>query len=88
VGRNLVRPGIHFSRRTTEVRDIFLRGRENALTILYGQSGLGKTSLLRAGLIPKLCVERFRPVRLLLDFSENPVRSSIRSELRLPAVAE
>jgi hypothetical protein len=41
--------------------------------VLYGQSGLGKTSLLRAGLIPKLRVERFRPVRVLLDFSETSV---------------
>jgi len=48
----------YFFGRTAEVRDIFLRVRENPLTVLYGQSGLGKTSLLRAGLIPKLCVER------------------------------
>src|ERR1700731_2187893 len=59
----------YFFGRTAEVRDIFLRVRENPLTVLYGQSGLGKTSLLRAGLIPKLRVERFRPVHLLLDFS-------------------
>jgi WD40 repeat protein len=59
----------YFFGRTAEIRDIFLRVRENPLTALYGQSGLGKTSLLRAGLIPKLRVERFRPVHLLLDFS-------------------
>ena len=40
---------------------------------MYGQSGLGKTSLLRAGLIPKLRIERFRPVHVLLEFSaESP----------------
>jgi hypothetical protein len=59
----------YFFGRTNEIRDIFLRVREERLTVLYGQSGLGKTSLLRAGLIPKLRVERFRPVHLLLEFS-------------------
>jgi CheY-like chemotaxis protein len=63
----------YFFGRTAEVRDIFLRVRENLLTVLYGQSGLGKTSLLRAGLTPKLRVERFRPVRVLLDFGEKSV---------------
>jgi hypothetical protein len=84
----------YFFGRTTEVRDMFLRVRENPLTVLYGQSGLGKTSLLRAGLIPKLRVERFRPVRVLLDFGGKSVRywisvgsrcrSPIRFEQRLP----
>src|SRR5271166_3705748 len=59
----------YFFGRTAEIREIFLRVRENPLTVLYGNSGLGKTSLVRAGLIPKLRVERFRPVHLLLDFS-------------------
>src|SRR5208337_714984 len=58
----------YFFGRTAEIREIFLRVRENPLTVLYANSGLGKTSLLRAGLIPKLRVERFRPVHLLLDF--------------------
>jgi tetratricopeptide (TPR) repeat protein len=58
----------YFFGRTAEIRDIFLRVRGQPLTVLYGQSGLGKTSLLRAGLIPKLRVERYRPVRILLDF--------------------
>jgi WD40 repeat protein len=48
---------------------MFTRVRENPLTILFGQSGLGKSSLLGAGLVPKLRVERFRPVHLRLVFS-------------------
>jgi energy-coupling factor transporter ATP-binding protein EcfA2 len=60
----------YFFGRTAELRDLFLRVRENTLTVLYGQSGLGKTSLLQAGLIPKLRVERFQPLRVLLDFTE------------------
>jgi hypothetical protein len=63
----------YFFGRTNEVRDIFLRVREERLTVMYGQSGLGKTSLLRGGLIPKLRIERFRPVHVLLEFSaESP----------------
>ena len=63
----------YFFGRSNEVRDIFLRVREERLTIMYGQSGLGKTSLLRGGLIPKLRIERFRPVHVLLEFSaESP----------------
>jgi tetratricopeptide (TPR) repeat protein len=73
----------YFFGRTVEIRDIFLRVREQPLTVLYGQSGLGKTSLLRAGLIPKLRVQRFRPVRILLDFdaAAPPLIAQARSAL-------
>jgi energy-coupling factor transporter ATP-binding protein EcfA2 len=73
----------YFFGRTAEVRDLFLRVRENTLTVLYGQSGLGKTSLLRAGLIPKLRVERFQPLRVLLDFTETsaPLVDQLRAAL-------
>jgi len=57
-----------FYGRDEEVRDLFLRVRENPLTVLYGQSGLGKSSLLGAGLIPKLRIEGFRPYLLRFDF--------------------
>jgi len=57
-----------FFGRDQEVRDIFLRVREQPLTVLYGQSGLGKTSLLGAGLIPKLKVEEFRPAIVRLGY--------------------
>jgi tetratricopeptide (TPR) repeat protein len=73
----------YFFGRTAEIRDIFLRVREQPLTVLYGQSGLGKTSLLRAGLIPKLRVERYRPVRILLDFdtAAPPLIAQVRAAL-------
>ena len=61
----------YFFGRDAEISEIFTRVRENRLTILYGQSGLGKSSLLGAGLIPKLKVERYRPALLRLDFSES-----------------
>lgn len=41
------------------------------LTVLYGKSGLGKTSLLQAGLYPLLRAEHYFPVHLRLDFSSS-----------------
>ena len=41
------------------------------LTVLYGLSGLGKTSLLRAGLFPKLREKDVFPIYIRLDFSEH-----------------
>ncbi|MDO9068394.1 MAG: WD40 repeat domain-containing protein, partial [Deltaproteobacteria bacterium] len=44
--------------------------RHAPLTVLFGKSGLGKSSLLQAGLFPKLRSEHFLPVYLHVDFSE------------------
>jgi hypothetical protein len=53
-------------------RDELLRLlRRDTLTLLFGQSGLGKTSLLRAGLFPLLAPERMFPVYLRLDHSSD-----------------
>jgi tetratricopeptide (TPR) repeat protein len=41
------------------------------VVVLYGQSGLGKTSLLQAGLFPQLKRLDFLPLRLRFDQSEN-----------------
>ena len=58
----------YFFGRDREIRHLFLRVRDQPLTILYGKSGLGKTSLLGAGLIPKLQVEGYRPCLVRLGF--------------------
>lgn len=39
------------------------------LTVLYGQSGLGKSSLLQAGLFPRLRAAHSLPVYVRIDFS-------------------
>ncbi len=59
-----------FFGRDQEIRDGFLRVREHPLTVLYGPSGLGKSSLLGAGLIPKLRVEGYRPALVRLRFED------------------
>lgn len=63
----------YFFGRDTEICEMYSRVRQKTLTILYGPSGWGKSSLLGAGLIPKLKVERFRPILVRLDYrNESP----------------
>ena len=61
----------------------FLRVREHPLTVLYGPSGLGKSSLLGAGLIPKLRVEGYRPalVRLRFEDGDPPLLAQVEGVL-------
>lgn len=40
------------------------------LTVLYGESGLGKSSLLQAGLFPRLRAQAFLPVYIRLSYTE------------------
>lgn len=61
----------YFFGRNSAINELFTRVRENRLTTLFGQSGLGKTSLLGAGLLPKLKVEGYRPQLIRLNFSED-----------------
>ena len=56
-----------FHGRTQEVDTLFRHARRRLLTVLFGQSGLGKSSLLQAGLFPKLRREGFLPIYLRLD---------------------
>lgn len=57
-----------FHGRDRETTELLLRVRRERLTVLFGQSGLGKTSLLRAGLLPRLGDELL-PVYLRLDLA-------------------
>lgn len=59
-----------FFGRDEELDDLFRRVRRETLTVLYAQSGLGKTSLLQAGLFPRLREEGFLPVPIRLDYGE------------------
>ena len=56
-----------FHGRTREVDTLFRHARRRLLTVLFGQSGLGKSSLLQAGLFPRLRREGFLPIYLRLD---------------------
>jgi len=69
----------YFFGREREVEDLFRRVRLNLLSVLYGQSGLGKTSLVRAALFPKLRGNAMLPVPIRLDYADDsaPARSQI-----------
>ncbi len=60
----------YFFGRDAEVRDIFQRVVHKPLTTLFGRSGLGKTSLLQAALVPRLRDAGFVPIVLRLDYAE------------------
>src|ERR1044071_1235894 len=51
----------YFFGRDAEISEIHLRFRSHPLLVLYGHSGLGKTSILNAGLIPRLREEGQKP---------------------------
>jgi len=73
-------PGLDFF---TEDAAAFFNGREREsllllnrildapLTVLFGKSGLGKTSLLQAGLFPKLRKHKIQPIYVRLNFAKN-----------------
>lgn len=58
-----------FFGRTEEANELARMIRQAPLTVLYGKSGLGKTSLLQAGLYPLLRAEHYFPVHLRLDYA-------------------
>jgi hypothetical protein len=59
-----------FHGREREALELLRLIRLAPLTALYGKSGLGKSSLLQAGLFPLLREQHFLPVYLRIDFSE------------------
>jgi hypothetical protein len=63
----------YFHGRDEEAAELARRVQRKNLTVLFGQSGLGKTSLLRAGLVPRLRGEGFCPVYVRVDYNpESP----------------
>jgi len=59
----------YFHGRKRESAELLRLIRLAPLTVLYGKSGLGKSSLLQAGLFPLLRDEHFLPIYLCLDFA-------------------
>ncbi len=60
-----------------------------SVTVLYGRSGLGKTSLLQAGLFPALRAQHFFPVYVRFDLKPDspPITLQLR-DCVLKAIAE
>src|SRR4051812_35266873 len=59
-----------FHGRDEEIRALARLMERKALTILFGQSGLGKSSLLQAGVFPRLRAASFLPIYIRLDHAE------------------
>lgn len=57
----------YFHGREAEAEELLRRVADAPLTVLFGKSGLGKTSLLKAGLFPRLREKQFLPVYVRLD---------------------
>jgi YD repeat-containing protein len=58
-----------FFGRERETAELLRLIERESLTVLFGRSGLGKTSLLRAGVIPELRQRLYFPLVLRLDYS-------------------
>lgn len=69
----------YFHGRDEEVAELGRRVQRKLLTILFGQSGLGKTSILRAGLVPRLRPEGYCPVYVRLDYGRESRRPPSKS---------
>jgi pSer/pThr/pTyr-binding forkhead associated (FHA) protein len=74
-----------FHGREREAQELLRLIRLAPLTTLYSKSGLGKSSLLQAGLFPLLREQHFLPVYLRIDFSDGATDPLEQVALRLEA---
>ncbi len=71
-----------FYGREQDTVDLLRLVRREVVTVLFGRSGTGKSSLLKAGLFPKLRQEQFLPVWIRLDHSgKTPYGRQVRTEI-------
>ena len=59
----------YFYGREEEISELTRRVQRKLLTVLFGQSGLGKTSILNAGVVPRLRQDGYCPVYVRVDYS-------------------
>lgn len=78
-----------FHGRWRETEELLSLVEHQALTVVYGKSGLGKTSLLRAGVFPRLRGAGLVPIRVRLAFGLDehggalpPLVAQVRARLR------
>jgi hypothetical protein len=60
----------YFYGRDEEVAELARRVQRKLLTVLFGQSGLGKTSILRAGLAPRQRSQGYCPIYVRIDYGQ------------------
>jgi tetratricopeptide (TPR) repeat protein len=73
----------YFFGRDREAAELFSLVQRSPVVVLYGQSGLGKTSLLQAGLFPRLKTLDYFPVRVRFDHGDEalPLAQQITKEV-------
>jgi hypothetical protein len=77
----------YFYGRDEEVSELARRVQRKLLTVLFGQSGLGKTSILRAGLVPKLRGQGYCPVYVRIDYAPGTPEPADQIKLAIAATA-
>jgi len=60
----------YFHGRDEEIIDLTQLAERRPLVVLFGQSGLGKSSILQAGVFPRLRTDGFCPIYIRLDHSD------------------
>jgi len=77
----------YFYGRDEEVAELARRVQRKLLTVLFGQSGLGKTSILRAGIVPKLRGQGYCPVYVRIDYAPGTPEPAQQIKLAIAATA-
>ncbi len=78
-----------FHGRSEETDELLRRVARKNLTVLFGQSGLGKSSLLQAGLCPQLRAEGYLPITIRLDHtpSSPPLSEQVNTAVTMAIIA-
>jgi tetratricopeptide (TPR) repeat protein len=71
-----------FFGRDAEAEELYLRVLSVPLLVQFGNSGLGKTSLLQAGLFPRLRQKPFLPVTIRLNNAEESLTAAVARAIR------
>ena len=77
----------YFYGREDEVAELGRRVQRKLLTVLFGQSGLGKTSILRAGLVPRLRGQGYCPVYVRIDYGRDAPEPAVQIKAAIAATA-
>jgi WD40 repeat protein len=75
----------YFHGRDEEILDLTQLAERRPLVVLFGQSGLGKSSILQAGVFPRLRTDGFCPIYIRLDHGEGapPPTEQIKEMVRI-----
>jgi len=77
-----------FFGRSSETEDLYLRVLSTPLLVQFGKSGLGKTSLLQAGLFPRLRKKPYLPVMVRLNVAAESLTDAVQRAIAESCAAE